>query len=154
MEITTLNPEDNHSQTLISMSDEYMVTLYPSESNHLESVQALALPNVKFVGVHVEGKLVACGAVKTLDDEEGAYGEIKRVFVLAEYRGKGLSKKIMEHLEAHLRESGVKLARLETGIKQPAALGLYRGLGYKERGPFGTYVHDPLSVFMEKYIEA
>jgi putative acetyltransferase len=40
--------------------------------------------------------------------------------------------------------------RLETGIHQPEALGLYRAAGFVERGPFGPYRPDPLSVFMEK----
>jgi putative acetyltransferase len=32
----------------------------------------------------------------------------------------------------------------------PAALPLYRSAGFLEIGPFGHYVLDPLSVFMEK----
>ncbi len=56
----------------------------------------------------------------------------------------------MEHLEDHLRRSGIDLVRLEAGPKQPEALRFYRKLGYTERGPFGTYSADPLSVFMEK----
>jgi putative acetyltransferase len=40
--------------------------------------------------------------------------------------------------------------RLETGVLQTEALGLYRRLGYQERGPYGDYETDPLSVFMEK----
>jgi putative acetyltransferase len=46
------------------------------------------------------------------------------------------------------------LLRLETGVRQPEALGLYRKLGYRERGPFGAYKPDPLSVFMEKRVGA
>lgn len=57
---------------------------------------------------------------------------------------------IMEYLETELHNRGINLLRLETGIKQPEALGLYRKLGYRERGPFGAYSNDPLSVFMEK----
>jgi putative acetyltransferase len=56
----------------------------------------------------------------------------------------------MDYLEARLREQGIELLRLETGIHQPEAIGLYRKLGYRERGPFGAYRVDPLSVFMEK----
>ena len=40
--------------------------------------------------------------------------------------------------------------RLETGTKQPEAIALYRKFGYVERGPFGAYKPDPLSIFMEK----
>ncbi len=60
----------------------------------------------------------------------------------------------MQHLEAYLRGSGVRIARLETGVKQSEALGLYKKLAYVERGPFGGYSSDPLSVFMEKQLEA
>ncbi len=35
---------------------------------------------------------------------------------------------------------------------QIEAIGLYRSTGYTERGPFGTYVSDSLSLFMEKRI--
>jgi putative acetyltransferase len=60
----------------------------------------------------------------------------------------------MEQLEAHAAECGVNLIRLETGVKQPEAVRLYRKLGYVERGPFGHYRADPLSVFMEKTLKA
>jgi putative acetyltransferase len=59
----------------------------------------------------------------------------------------------MQFLETELEHRGIRLYRLETGIKQPEALGLYRKLGYRERPPFGSYRADPLSVFMEKYSE-
>ena len=68
----------------------------------------------------------------------------------AGWRAQGLSRALMVALEAHLRASGVPLARLETGIHQPEALALYARLGYVRRGPFGAYRPDPLSVFMEK----
>jgi putative acetyltransferase len=42
------------------------------------------------------------------------------------------------------------MLRLETGIKQDAAIHLYENAGFRRRGPFGSYRDDPLSVFMEK----
>ena len=149
MHIKSIEPQHPGVQPLIIESDLYMASLYPSESNHMESIQALALSNIFFIGGFVDDLLVACGAVKILDDD-GTYGEIKRVFVLRDYRGRGLSKMIMEHLESDLKACAINIARLETGIKQPEALGLYRKLAYVERGPFGSYKSDPLSVFMEK----
>jgi len=106
-------------------------------------------PNVLFFGCRVDGNLVASGAAKLMNDD-GDYAEIKRVFVLDAYRGQGLSAKVMNYLESELQRRGVSLLRLETGVLQPEALGLYRKLGYRERGPFGAYAADPLSVFMEK----
>jgi putative acetyltransferase len=149
MVVTPVDPTSPGARRLIALSDALMSALYPPESNHFESPGALALPNVRFVGIHDGEELVACGAVKLMDDD-GTYGEIKRVFVLPAQRGKGLARAIMATLEAGLIRDGYRLARLETGVSQPEALGLYRALGYAERPPFGAYRPDPLSVFMEK----
>ena len=152
MRIEPTDPESDGARALLALSDAYMTTLYPAESNHLESASALKAPNVLFLGCFLQDQLVGCGAVKILSDD-GRYGELKRVFVLESHRGKGYSKAIMEKLEGHLKSSGIALARLETGISQPEALGLYKRLGYVERAPFGAYVEDPLSLFMEKRLD-
>jgi putative acetyltransferase len=152
MRIEPTDPESAGARALIALSDAYMTALYPAESNHFESAGALKAPNVLFLGCFLQEQLVGCGAVKILSND-GQYGELKRVFVLESHRGKGYSKAIMEKLESHLKAHGIVLARLETGISQPEALGLYRRLGYVEREPFGAYAVDPLSVFMEKRLD-
>jgi len=134
---------------LVRLTDEYLGGLYPAESNHLEDIGTLLGPKALMLGAWCDAQLVGCGAVKFMDDD-GSYGEIKRVFVQTEHRGKGISKAIMQVLEDELRDRQIRLARLETGISQPEAIGLYRRLGYHERGPFGRYRPDPLSLFMEK----
>jgi len=149
MNIEYLDPDSPEVQALIAASDAYYVDLYPAESNHLETSEDLKKPNVILLGCRIDGELVASGAAKVLEDE-GRYAEIKRVFVLDRHRGKGLSSEIMHYLETELQNRDISLFRLETGVKQPEALGLYRKLGYRERGPFGSYVADPFSVFMEK----
>ncbi len=149
MEIETLDPEDPEVQTLIALSDKYYVKLYPAESNHLESSDDLKKSNGLFIGARIDDRLVASGAAKIMRDD-GIYAEIKRVFVIDQFRGRGLSHQIMHALENDLLRRGINLFRLETGTKQPEALGLYRKLGYLERAPFGTYEIDPFSVFMEK----
>jgi putative acetyltransferase len=153
MKILTISPDNEQVKNLIDQADTLMSSLYPPDSNHLDGVEELKKPNVLFVGAYKGQKLVGCGAVKTLNDH-GSYGEIKRVFVLPEHRGQRISFDIMRHLENHLIESGIRTARLETGAKQPEALGLYRKIGYIERGPFGAYREDPLSIFMEKALYA
>lgn len=151
MYIEALDPLSAPAAHLLALSDAYMASLYPAESNHMESPSALALPNVLFLGAYLDGELAGCGAVKLMHDD-GSYGEIKRVYVLDTYRGRGLSKQLMQALEAHLIEQQIPLARLETGISQPEALGLYEKLGYQYRAPFSSYQLDPLSVFMEKHL--
>ncbi|EAQ67642.1 hypothetical protein MED121_16984 [Marinomonas sp. MED121] len=149
MQIRKITEEREDVQHLLNESDLYMQALYPDESNHMESVSALLADHIDLIGVFQEDSLVGIGAVKRLSTDE-KYGEIKRVFVAEEQRGKGLSKVIMSHLHQLLIQEGILSAKLETGISQPEAIGLYQSLGYQECGPFGGYQADPYSVFMEK----
>jgi len=149
IQIEHLDPKAADVKTMMAVSDAFYEGLYPEDSNHLEALDELDKPNVLFIGCRVDGALVASGAAKIMDDD-GDYAEIKRVFVLDDYRGRGLSARIMNTLETESIKRGVWLFRLETGVRQPEALGLYRKLGYHERGPYGAYGADPFSVFMEK----
>ena len=152
--IIDLDPYSQAALDLLEASDAYLGSLYPPESNHLSMPDDLAQAHVRFLGYEVDSKIVGCGGIKILEDQDGVYGEIKRLFVLPEFRGRGISKLLVESLERHLIEHGVGRSRLETGIHQPEALGLYQRFGYVERGPFGEYWPDPLSVFMEKELSA
>jgi putative acetyltransferase len=141
------DPASTGSRELIERLDKFLTGLYPSESNHLLSVEALQQPNVTFLTVSVDGEIAGCGAFV---NQGGEYAEIKRMFVLQEFRGLKLGRRILEELENIARASGLELARLETGIYQSEALFLYKNAGYQPRGPFGDYSEDPLSIFMEK----
>lgn len=149
LKIEPLDPADPSAVRLLELSDRYMASLYPPESNHIESVNDLNKPNVIFLGCYVDEVLAGCGAVKVIEEPE-RYGEIKRLYIDESYRGRGLSSALMARLEKHLVDLGIGVARLEMGVKQPEAIGLYRKLGYEERSPFGPYVEDPYSIFMEK----
>jgi putative acetyltransferase len=56
----------------------------------------------------------------------------------------------MSAIEGEILTEGIDCARLEMGIYQPEADALYRSLGYRDIQPFGEYVVDPLSQFLEK----
>ncbi len=133
---------------MLQTSDDYAASLYPAESNHMLDIETLLRPQMNFFGVYVDGVAKGCGGFWAHDD----YVEIKRVWIDASARGLGLSRKLMMAIESAARAAGFQIARLETGISQPEALGLYRAIGYVERGPFGEYKPDPLSVFMEKML--
>jgi putative acetyltransferase len=141
------DPASPAARELIKRLDELMTGLYPAESNHLLPVDALLQPDVTFLTASVDGDVAGCGA---FINRGGEYAEIKRMFVLPEFRGLKLGRRILEELENLARTSGLELARLETGIHQPEALFLYERAGYQRRGPFGDYSEDPLSIFMEK----
>lgn len=132
---------------LLEQSDIYQTALYPAESNHLVDVSTLEGGNVDFFVARHEGAIVGCCAL--VDSGEG-WGEIKRMFVDPAARGLKIGRRLLEAIEAAARESGMTAIRLETGIYQPEAIGLYRKAGYVEIGPFGDYGPDPLSLFMEK----
>lgn len=152
MKIVSINPDNPDVLNLLRQSDEYMASLYPPESNHMESVADLKKPNVTFFCAILGGIVAGCGGVKLLSDGEG-YGEIKRLFVADDFRGKGVATGIISHLEKHLARSAIGVVRLEVGISQPSAIVLYTRLGYTKRAPFGNYRADPLSVFMEKRLD-
>ena len=144
--ITPVDPDGTDVIRLIEQLDAYQSSLYPPESNHLDSLDELAKSNVFFLAAYSGSEICGIGSVKLIDD----YGEIKRVYVPLNQRGKGIAKAIMEKLEGHLVQKDVAYARLETGIHQKEAILLYEKLGYYRIEPFGEYKEDPLSVFMEK----
>ena len=133
---------------LIHQLDEYQESMYPPESNHLDSIDELSKTNVNFIAAYAGSEICGIGAVRVLND----YGEIKRLYVAEKYRGKGIAKEIVKELENRLIKRSIFTARLETGIHQHEAIDLYKKLGYSKIAPFGDYTEDPLSVFMEKKI--
>jgi putative acetyltransferase len=132
---------------LLAQSDAYARSLYPPESNHLVDVMALSQPNVRFFVARRGGTAIGCGSIMLAGDGSA---EIKRMFVVPEARGRGTGRRILVRLIEAARAEGVSVVRLETGVKQPAAIGLYRAAGFEDIDPFGGYAADPLSLFMEK----
>jgi putative acetyltransferase len=144
--VRAASPFDPAISRLIDELDAYQSKLYPPESNHLDSRDALAGPNSLLVAAYDESGVCGIGAVKIFVN----YGEIKRVYVPAEKRGRGIAQLILKELEQFLLKSGIRCSRLETGIRQTEAIDFYRKAAYVEIPPFGDYKIDPLSLFMEK----
>jgi len=145
--ITLETPRRPEIIRLLDMSDAYAASLYPSESNHLVDLSSLEQPSVSFFVARNDGVAVGCAALVEAGD---GTAEIKRVFVDPEARGLKAASRLMDKLEEQATKRGLKAIRLETGIYQPEAIGLYRKYGYVEIEPFGSYQPDPLSLFMEK----
>lgn len=147
----TTAPDHPAAQVLLAQLDSYLAERYPAETNHIDSLEDLKKPNVVFIVAWEGGNALGCGAIKFLRDGVD-YGEIKRVFVAQQERGKGISGILMQHLEQSARERGIKVLRLEAGMQQPEAIALYRKLGFTERDVYSGYenANIALSVFMEK----
>jgi putative acetyltransferase len=145
--ITAERPDTPDALQLIDELEAYLVPLAPKESRHGYSVDKLLKMGVAFFVIRQAGQPAGCGGVQLFGTE---YGEVKRMYVRPQYRGQGLAKRILDHLAAHARQSGVTLLRLETGSNLADAIGLYERYGFERIPPFGDYRPDPRSLFFEK----
>ena len=145
------SPRQAEIVRLVEELDEYLESLYAAESNHLLDIEALAQPDVRFFVARRDGEALGCVALRV---DPAGYGEVKRLYVPPWARGLGLGRRLLAALEEQARRERLTLLRLETGIHQPEALGLFRAAGFVEIPPFAAYTPDPLSVFMEKTLTA
>ena len=142
-------PDSPDARLLIGELEAHLDPYYPKTSRHGYSVEKLIQQGVAFFVTRQDDIPAGCGGVQFFGNE---YGEIKRMFVRPQFRGLGLARLMLEHLETYTREHNVRVLRLETGIHQTAAVRLYEKAGFQEISPFGEYVEDPLSRFFEKQI--
>jgi putative acetyltransferase len=153
MEEVTIRREDPRQpgvRALIAASDAYMQALYPAASNHLVDVDVLASLDTVFLVARRNQSVLGTIAFRVI---EPGHAEIKRLFVSAKARGCGLGRQLVVALENAARCQGITRLSLETGIRQPEAIGLYCSAGYRECQPFAEYNPDPLSLFMSKRID-
>jgi putative acetyltransferase len=146
VEINEESPLKGEIRRLIAEADAYAESLYPPESNHLAPPESLVSEGARFFVARADGVAVGCAALR----RDGPEGELKRMFVLERARGMGIGRAILHAVEAAARADGIVVLRLETGVRNTEALGLYRREGYAEQGPFGAYRPDPVSIYMEK----
>jgi GNAT superfamily N-acetyltransferase len=147
--ITLERADTADAVTLITELENHLAPQYPTESRHGLSVERLIAEAVAFFVIRSEGTPAGCGGIKLFGTE---YGELKRMYVRPQFRGAGLAKLMIDRLGAYACEQGVSLLRLETGIHQKEAIGLYERMGFQRTLPFGAYKADPLSLFFEKPI--
>lgn len=143
------SPYQDEVVELLRRSDAYSHSLYPPASNYLIDPDQLARRNVHFFVARLDGAAVGCGALRIGAEEAG---ELKRIFVADEARGRSIAGLLLDVLEETARGLGLRCLQLETGPDSLPALALYRRRGYRECGRFGDYPPDPLSVFMEKHL--
>lgn len=121
----------------------------PPESVHMLDASGLALPGVDFHVMRLDGEPVGMGALKRIDAD---HAEIKSMHVLAEVRGRGLARQMLDHLLAQAQAAGFSRISLETG-PQPvfaAARRVYAAAGFVFCPAFEGYAEDPHSVFMTR----
>ena len=101
-----------------------------------------------------DGEALGCGALRALAVDAA---EVKRMYVAPSARGHGVATALLAELEDAARRRGWTTLRLETGPRQPEAIGLYVSAGYHPIPAFGAYVGDPdaeHSLFFERHLDA
>ncbi|WP_243792479.1 GNAT family N-acetyltransferase [Saccharopolyspora gloriosae] len=142
-------------QRLIAeVQQEYVARYGRQDETPIDSEQFNA-PRGMFLLGHVAGEPVAIGGWRAYDPAEPEFEdgdvEVKRMYVAPQARGRGFARRMLTELEERAVAAGYKRVLLETGDRQPEAIGLYRAAGYTDIPAFGPYRDDPASVcFMKK----
>ena len=110
---------------------------YPAEQRHGLSLDAIFQPHIEFFIARLDGAAVGCGGVAFFE----SFGEVKRMYVRDRVRGRGIARALLTRIEMAVRERGFRVLRLETGVRQTAAIRLYESAGFRECGAFGEYAH-------------
>ncbi len=147
--ITHERPDSADAVMLIRELDGHLNSLYPAESRHGYSVEKLIAQGVAFFILRADAVPAGCGGIQLFCT---GYGELKRMYVRPQFRRLGFGRLLLDHLTDYAYAQGFGLLRLETGILQTEAIGLYERAGFVRIPPFGAYVNDPRSLFFEKRI--
>ena len=147
--ITTLLRTDSSNddfQTLVTFLDVELKIRdgddhpFYAQFNNLDKIKHVIL-------AYADNHAVGCGAFRFY--QEGVV-EIKRMYVRAEYRGRGIASVVLSGLELWAKESGFASCILETGFNQPEAIALYKKSGYDVIPNYGPYEHVSNSVCYKK----
>jgi putative acetyltransferase len=143
---------DSDNQDFIDLVKYLDADLSERDGNkHSFYAQFNKVNKIKYVVVAYENsKPVGCGALKEYSPNTM---EVKRMYTLPESRGKGIASQILTELEIWAAELSYEKCILETGKKQPEAIGLYKKNGYKVIPNYGQYVEIENSVCFEKDIK-
>ena len=145
--ITAERPDTADARALIDELEGQLEPLYARESRHGYAVEKLIAENVAFFLIRDEGRAAGCGGLLIVGTD---YGEIKRMYVRPEFRGRKFGELMLNHLADYARVRSVSRLRLETGIHQHAAIALYERMGFVKIPPFGPYKYDPVSICYER----
>ena len=140
-------PDSEDALALIRELDSDLGARYPERWIHGLHPEDVVDPKLIFVVMSSDNLPIGCGALRRLDNDTA---EVKRMYVKPDFRGLGYARKLLAYLESVARQSGYKSVRLETGTKQPEAIGLYESSGFGLIPAYGEYIDNPFSLCYEK----
>ena len=149
MKIIRTNSENKDFIDLVKLLDADLAQR--DGEDHSFYAQFNKIDTIKHAIVLYENDIpLACGAIKEFDTDSM---EIKRMYTLSQNRGKGIASKILSELEKWAKELSYKRCVLETGLKQPEAIALYKKNGYDVIPNYGQYIGVENSKCFEKVLE-
>ena len=146
----TIEIDDVSRPEVIALLEEHLRNMYevtPPDQVFAFDASRLRAPGIRLWTAWEDGTLLGCAALKELSPTQG---EVKSMRTPANLRRRGAGRALLNHILQVSRESGYRELFLETGC-QPAFLPaqtLYRSVGFRECGPFGSYTENGNSVFM------
>ena len=143
MELRRTTSHDPTFQSLTALLDAELRVRYGDVQSLYEGFNRFACDTV------IVAEDAGCGCFKP---GEGGAAELKRMFVRADRRQRGVASAVLAGLEAWARELGYPAMILETGNLQHEAIAMYARHGYARIDLFGPYVGLPASVCMRKSI--
>ena len=140
---------------LIGELDQVLSAEYTPEQRHGLTLNQIFHPAVRFFLARLNGLAVGCGGVAFFSD----FAEVKRMYVRDGARGRGVAQALLARIETEARATGFGLLKLETGVRQAAALRFYERSGFRLCAAFGAYATMApqaiaTSVFLEKVLAA
>jgi len=146
MELKRSTGDDRHFIELISALDKHLAAVFGVKQEYYN--QFNVIDDSGTVVVAYEGEIpVGCGCLRKFDARTV---EVKRMFVPAEHRGKGIATAILLELEKWARELNYNCIILETGTLLTEANKLYKKQGYRVTENWGPYAGVETSVCMKK----
>jgi GNAT superfamily N-acetyltransferase len=132
IEIRRIRGDDPSATAMVAAMEGWVTENFgPTTPNRTSTVTPgeMVPPDGVFVLVEVDGRPVAGGGVRRLGD---GVGEIKRMFVVPEARGRGFGARLLEALEAAAADLGYRRLRLDTAQSMTTAVAMYRRAGYRQ----------------------
>jgi putative acetyltransferase len=157
IEIKPIEPHQiaDAKRLIVTVAD----TIYPSERSIDESLEFFEAQNAFddmldvpshyfdqrgiFLAALDDGRLIGTGAIRQIDT---TIGELKRMWLLPEFHGRGIGYRIIQMLFDFARNAGYKMIRLETGAQQTRAIKFYERQGFYRIAPLAGDADD---VWME-----
>lgn len=110
------------------------------EVDHLS--RAYSAPRAAYFVLERDGRVVGGGGIAPLAGAEPDICELRKMYFLAEVRGRGQGRRMLQHCLAVARQLGFRRCYLETLTGMDAAQHLYVETGFKALcGPLGATGH-------------